>query len=74
MKMQERDLKERARRLGYKLKRRGKDYSLIGDDGAVCGSHSIESMNWQLDVIEYKIPLQISTACGVPLFKINDDG
>jgi hypothetical protein len=30
-------------------------------------------INEWLDVIEHKIPLQISTACGVPLFKINAD-
>jgi hypothetical protein len=72
MMQEERDLKERAKRLGYKLKRRGQEYRLISDDGAEYGGGSIEAMVWWLNVIEHKLPVQISTACGVPLFKINE--
>lgn len=66
----ERELKERAKRLGYKLKRRGTEYSLVDDEGAG-PSGTIEGIARWLDVIEHKLAVQFSTACGMPLFKIN---
>jgi hypothetical protein len=51
----ERNLKARAIRLGYRLRRRGKDYSLTSGDGAESGG-SIGAMRRHLDVIEYKLP------------------
>jgi hypothetical protein len=65
----ERELKERAKRLGYKLKRRGTEYSLVDDEGAG-PSGTIEGIARWLDVIEHKLAVQFSTACGMPLWKI----
>lgn len=72
---EERDLKERAKRLGYKTRRCGTQYNLVrdGEDGAGFGG-SIEGVTWWLDVIENKTPLQVSTACGIPLYQINGEG
>jgi hypothetical protein len=68
--MTERDLKERAARLGCKVRRRGNEFHLTTDGGG-CMSSDLSVINDWLDVIEHKIQLQVSTACGVPLFKIN---
>jgi hypothetical protein len=68
----ERALRERAERLGYKLSRRGSEYNLTEPDGTGFGGTSLDGINEWLDVIEYKLPVQISSPCGVPLFKIND--
>jgi hypothetical protein len=68
----ERAVTERAGRLGYRLRRRGNDYRLI--NAAECteiGCQDIDSINGLLDVIEDKLPLQFSTACGVPLWTVN---
>jgi hypothetical protein len=65
-------VRERAKRLGYRLRRRGNDYRLIdAAGGAELGGQDINSMIWWLDVIEYKLPVQFSTACGIPLWKMN---
>jgi hypothetical protein len=69
---QQRDLKERAARLGYKLRRRGTEYNLVDYYGAGFGG-AIESVIYWLDVIENKTPVQVSTACGMPLYEINGD-
>jgi hypothetical protein len=73
MNMLERDLRDRAKRLGYKLKKRGTQFELVSDDGSGCGADSIDGVNWWLDVIEYKTPVQFYSACGVPTYKINGD-
>jgi|SRR5450755_1254452 hypothetical protein len=65
-------LRERAARLGFKLSRRGQEYSLTDPDGTGVGGMSLDGINEWLDVIEYKLPVQISSPCGMPLFKIND--
>ncbi|MBR0697741.1 hypothetical protein [Bradyrhizobium lablabi] len=64
-------LKERAKRLGYKLKRRGTTYSLIDNKGEG-PSGTIDGIVWWLNVIEHEIAAQVSTACGMPLYTIND--
>ena len=68
----ERALRERAERLGYKLSRRGSEYNLTEPDGTGSGGFDLDSINSWLDVIEHKLPVQICSPCGVPLFKIND--
>jgi hypothetical protein len=68
----ERALRERAARLGFKLCRRGQEYEFTEPDGARFGSNSVDSANQLLDVIEFKLPMQTYSACGTPLFKIND--
>lgn len=68
---QERALRQRAKRLGYRVRRRHNTYELTDADGTGFGGDGIEAVVWWLDVIEHKLPVQISTACGVPLFKIN---
>jgi hypothetical protein len=71
----ERVLRERAKRLGYRLHRRSEAYRLIdpasGAETEFGGP--FDTVNWLLDVIEYKLPVQFSTACGIPLWTINDD-
>jgi hypothetical protein len=68
----ERAVRERAKRLGYRLRRRGNDYRLIdAAGGAAFGGQEIQSMIWWLDVIESKRPVQFSTACGIPLWTVN---
>ena len=70
----ERALRERAKRLGYRLHRRGKAYRLI--DPASATETEFDgpiAVNWSLDVIEQKLPVQFSTACGIPLWTINTD-
>jgi hypothetical protein len=52
----ERGLQERAKRLGYKLRRCGTSYRLISDDGTEGGSRSIESLIRLLDAIESRRP------------------
>jgi hypothetical protein len=69
---EERALRERAKRLGYRLKRRGTEYKLTNSDGGFGGT-DIDAINSWLDVIEHKLPMQISTACSRPLFTINAD-
>jgi hypothetical protein len=70
----ERTLRERGKRLGYRLRRRGNDYRLIDDaEDAEISAQDINSINWLLDVIEHKAPLQFSTACGIPLRTVNVD-
>jgi hypothetical protein len=64
-------LRERAKRLGYKLSRRGSEYNLTRPDGTGFGGNDLDGINWWLDVEEHKLPVQISSACGRPLYKIN---
>lgn len=66
-------LRARAKRLGYKLSRRGSEFKATGPDGTGFGGTGSDAMNWWLDVIEHKLPVQISSACGVPLFRINSE-
>ena len=71
----ERALRERAKQLGYRLHRRGEAYRLI-DPGSGTETEfdgPIDAINSWLDVIEYKLPVQFSTACGIPLWTINND-
>jgi hypothetical protein len=65
-------IRERAKRLGFKLSRRGQEYNLTGPDGTGIGGMSLDGVNSWLDVIEHKLPVQISSPCGTPLFRIND--
>lgn len=68
----EHGLRERAKRLGYRIKRRGAEYTAIHViEGSAFGGADIEAINKWFDVIEYKPPVTISSACGVPLFTIN---
>lgn len=75
------EIKERAFRLGYQMTRRrgaGGSYSYnltqIDDDSGVgFGASNLKAVNEWLDVYEYKIPVQISSACGTPMFQINAD-
>jgi hypothetical protein len=68
----ERALRARAKRLGYRIRRRGNHYRLIDDaEGEEIGSQDITAINWYLAVIEHKLPVQFSTACGIPLWTIN---
>jgi hypothetical protein len=67
----ERALRERAERLGYKLSRRGSEYNLTRPDGSGFGG-DLDHINWWLNVEEHKLPVQICSPCGMPLFKIND--
>jgi hypothetical protein len=71
--MSERDLKERAARLGCKVRRRGNEFHLTVDGGG-CASSDFSVINEWLDVIEHKIPLQICTAgqAGAPLVDVLD--
>jgi hypothetical protein len=69
---QEIDMRERAARQGYKLRRRGTEYHFTDEDGTGFGCGDIDGAIWWLDVIENKTPVQISTPCGLPMFKIND--
>jgi hypothetical protein len=68
----ERALRERAERLGFKLSRRGSEYNLTEPDGTGFGGTSLDGINQWLDVIEYKLPVQICYPCGTPAYKIND--
>lgn len=65
-------LRERAKRLGLKAHKRGREYQLEYTDGGGFGGTSLNAINSWLDVIEFKLPVQISTACGMPLFSINE--
>jgi hypothetical protein len=70
---QEIDLRERAARHGYKLRRRGTEYHFTSDDGSGFGAATFEgAAEWFETVIVQKTPMQISSASGIPLFKIND--
>jgi phosphoenolpyruvate synthase/pyruvate phosphate dikinase len=65
----ERALRERAKRLGYRIRRRGIDYRLIDDaEAEAIGFQDINGINLWLDVIEHKLPLQVSTACDITLW------
>jgi hypothetical protein len=66
-------LKMRAKRLGHRMNRRGKQYRLtdLSDDGGSMVSESIDALNRQLDIIEFNLPIQYSTACGWPMHRIN---
>jgi hypothetical protein len=66
---EDRALRQRAKRLGYRVNRRGAEYDLTSDSSAFGGT--IDGVNDWLDVIEQKIPMQISTSCGRPLFTLN---
>jgi hypothetical protein len=71
----EKALRERAKRFGYRMNRRGNTYNMTSldpesDEHGDFGG-TLDAVNGHLDVIEYKIPVQISSACGIPMFTIN---
>ena len=68
-------MRERAKRLGYRLHRRGEAYRLIDSASETEAEFGgpIDAVKWWLDVIEQKLPAQFSTACGIPLWTINAD-
>jgi hypothetical protein len=61
----------KMRGLGFRVRRSGNEYNLTHDDGSGFGGTGIDAVNEQLDIIEFKVPVQYSTACGIPMFKIN---
>jgi hypothetical protein len=60
----------RAKRLGYRLRKRGSRYELRASDRAGF-SVDIDGLFWWLHVIENNITAEISTTWTGPLFKIN---
>jgi hypothetical protein len=65
------DLKEHAKRLGYRVRRRGNLYTITRPDGTAFGGESISSLRRWLDVEEHKPQIKISTQCGTPLYAVN---
>jgi hypothetical protein len=59
-------LKERARKLGYKIRRRGDQYHLISRYGSESSGDMQATMTW-LDMLESGRPIALYTACGMPI-------
>jgi hypothetical protein len=63
---QEAELRGRAETLGYKMRRRGDVYEFHDKDGAGAGAEGIENASNVLDIIEGKVAVEYTTACGRP--------
>lgn len=50
---------------------RGKHFIITRPDGSSFGGESIASLRWWLDVEKDKPRVEVSTACGIPLYGIN---
>jgi hypothetical protein len=71
-----RELRERAKRNGYRVQKRGDQYKLIPEDGAPVGG-DIDTVNAWLDMLETAKTsgqnIEYRTACGMPILTSNFD-
>jgi hypothetical protein len=63
-------LRERAKRLGFRVERRGKSFGLRYDDGTGMGG-DIQHVSDYMHAVEFKLPWGVMTECGIPIFGIN---
>jgi hypothetical protein len=63
------ELRKRAAKLGYKVRKRSGKYQLIGIERGDRGSRAenLEGLELWLDYLEGKRALQITTVCGMPI-------
>ncbi len=61
------ELRTRAKRLGYRLYQKRGFYELWDSEGARVGSQELRGIAFLLDLHEGKFKLQYTTACGRPL-------
>jgi hypothetical protein len=64
----ETQIRERAKAVGYKVRRRGKEFELASEDGSASAVfETIEGVASYLDILEGKAPpVELRTPCGMP--------